>query len=143
MTDRSKTIKRISVPMVIVGVVMCFCVAIFGGDKDRDSKDSTTTKPSVTAEQQVKSYTFRTQKSLDDHFRKHGADTYSKSAEEYLEKANAVINNPDALKKIESDEGDGDRVFYIEDTDEIVFLSEDNYIRTYFICSGKDYFDRQ
>jgi len=133
--------------MLIVGVLICFAVAVFGGDKER--KTVTTSKkqtsPKTTVSEEVKNgfYYFRNEKSLNDHFKKHGADTYSKTKEEYLQKANDVINNPNALTKIESDEGDGDRIFYIEKTDEIVFLSTDNYIRTYFICSGKDYFDRQ
>ena len=132
--------------MIIVGVLMCFAVAIFGGDKESEKPNSskqTTSKTTVSEINENDFYSFRSEKSLKEHFKKHGADTYSKSAEEYLQKANDVINNPDALTKIESDEDDGDRIFYIEKTDEIVFLSTDNYIRTYFICSGKDYFDRQ
>ena len=94
-----------------------------------------------TSEQNTAFYNFRTEQLLEEHFQKHGADTYCKTSSEYLAKANAVINNPNALKKTEAEDGDG--VFYIEDTDEIVFLSTDGYIRTYFICSGKAYFDRQ
>lgn len=132
--------------MIIVGVLLCFAASYFGSEKDADITKTTaptTTKTSVEDVSQSDFYYFRNEKNLKDHFKKHGADTYCKSKEEYLEKANAVINSPDALTKIESDEGDGDRIFYIEKTDEIVFLSTDNYIRTYFICSGKDYFDRQ
>ena len=63
-------------------------------------------------------------------------------AEEYLAAANAVIANPDALTKTETE--DGDMVYYVEDTNEFVVLSTDGYIRTYFYPdSGKRYFDRQ
>ena len=54
---------------------------------------------------------------------------------------NEVISNPAALHKLEAE--DNDHVYYIESTDEIVFLSQDGYIRTYFKCGGRDYFDRQ
>lgn len=145
MSDKKDTAKKMSIPMIIIGVVMCFAVAIFGGDKESDtqtaSKKQTSTKATATEKVRTELYNFRTEKSLNDHFKKHGADTYSKNEDEYLQKANEVINNPDALTKTEAE--DGDRVFYIEETDEIVFLSTDGYIRTYFICSGKDYFDRQ
>lgn len=137
---------KISLPIVIVGVLLCFYAAVFGhGDKNTvpDTTASQTGTSVTQTQQKARNYSFKSKKSLNEHFEKHGADTYCKSAEEYLEKANAVINNPDALTKIETDDGDGDRVFYIEETDEIVFLSTDDYIRTYFICSGKDYFDRQ
>ncbi len=143
--NRKNNATKISLPLIVIGVAMCFYVAIFGrGDADTATKNTASSnqqKTTVTELQQARQYSFRTEKSLKDHFKKHGADTYCKSAEEYLEKANAVINNPNALYKTEAE--DGDSIFYIEETDEIVFLSTDGYIRTYFICSGKDYFDRQ
>lgn len=56
-----------------------------------------------------------------------------------MRKANDVINNPDVLQKTEAE--DGDKVFFLADTDEIVFLSTDGYIRTYFIADYA-YFQR-
>ena len=91
--------------------------------------------------QNTKEYTFRTQKQFIGHFEKHGEEVGCKSKEEYLAAANAVINNPNALHKLEAE--DDDHIYYLEDTNEIVFLSQDGYIRTYFICSGKAYYDRQ
>jgi pyocin large subunit-like protein len=56
--------------------------------------------------------------------------------------ASAVINSPDALHKIEAE--DGDSVFYIEETNELVILSTEGYIRTYFKPEdGIDYYNRQ
>lgn len=86
-------------------------------------------------------YTFRKPSYLTEHFEKHGAEVGAASELEYLQMANAVISNPNALHKLEAE--DNDHVYYIEATNEIVFLSQDGYIRTYFICSGKAYFDRQ
>ncbi|MBQ1519606.1 MAG: hypothetical protein IIZ53_07130 [Ruminococcus sp.] len=91
-------------------------------------------------------YHFRSKRQLNEHYEKHGAefngDFDYKSAEEYEEGASDVINNDDALFKYEKE--DGDEVYYIEDTNEFVILSNDGFIRTYFRPnSGKKYFDRQ
>ena len=93
------------------------------------------------ASTEEKTYTFRKPSNLTQHFEKHGEEMGYKTEEEYLAGANAVINNPNALHKLEAE--DNDHIYFIEATNEIVFLSQDGYIRTYFICSGKDYFDRQ
>ncbi|WP_051656693.1 hypothetical protein [Butyrivibrio sp. AE3004] len=93
------------------------------------------------SETKNKEYTFRSQNKLFEHYEKHGIDMGFVNENEYLEAANALINNPDALHKNEAD--DGDDIYYLEATDEIAFVSTDGYIRTYFICSGKDYYDRQ
>ena len=85
-------------------------------------------------------YDFRRPKNLTEHFEKHGEEMGIKSESDYLERANAVINNPASLHKHEAE--DGDDVYFLESTGEIVFLSQDGYIRTYFI-SDKDYYDRQ
>ncbi len=91
-------------------------------------------------------YYFRTEKQLNQHFEKHGGEFGEEfgyeTAEDYELGASDVINDPDALFKLEAEDGDG--VYYLEDTNEFVILSEDGYIRTYFRPSaGKDYFDRQ
>ncbi len=85
-------------------------------------------------------YTFRTSKQLTSHFQKHGSEVGAKSEFEYVDMANAVINNPAALHKTESE--DGDSVYFLNSTGEIVFVSTDGFIRTYFI-SDYDYFNRQ
>lgn len=91
-------------------------------------------------------YFFRTEKQLNQHFEKHGGEFGEEfgyeTAEDYEIGASDVINDPDALFKYEAEDGDG--VYYIEDTNEFVILSEDGYIRTYFRpTAGKAYFDRQ
>lgn len=91
-------------------------------------------------------YYFRNERLLKDHFSKHGSefegDFDYRTAEDYEKGASDVINNPDALYKLESE--DNDHVYYIEETNEFVVLSQDGYIRTYFRPSaGKKYFDRQ
>lgn len=85
---------------------------------------------------------FRSNKLLEQHFQKHGIDMGFGSAEEYEKSASAVVSNPEALHKIEAE--DGDDVYYIERTNEFVVVSTDGFLRTYFNPDrGKDYFDRQ
>ena len=72
----------------------------------------------------------------------HGIEMGFTSPEAYEQAAAAVVQNKDALHKLE--EEDGDDVYYLESTNEFVIVSTDGYIRTYFYPSnGKDYFDRQ
>lgn len=94
-----------------------------------------------TAPVQV-TYYFRNSNLLNQHYEKHGIEMGFGSAEEYQAAASAVIINPNALSKIEAE--DGDFVYYVEATNEFVVLSTDGYIRTYFLPSGgKAYYDRQ
>ena len=104
----------------------------------------TSTQGSQSTDESVDhvTYRFRSQKLLDQHYKKHGEEMGFASAEEYEAAASDVINSPDALYKVEAEDGDG--VYYIEATNEFVILSTDGYIRTYFLPSGgKSYFDRQ
>ncbi len=83
---------------------------------------------------------FRNEKTLREHYKKHGIEMDFDSPEAYVAAANAVVNNPAALHKNEKE--DGDDVYFLEDTGEIVFVSTDGYLRTYFL-SDLDYFNRQ
>ena len=85
---------------------------------------------------------FRTPEKLIKHFEEHKKATACKTVEEYLIKANAVIQNPKVKIKIETDEDDNDKVYYLSQTGEIVFISEDGFIRTYYIADD-EYFERQ
>ena len=87
-------------------------------------------------------YTFRKQSLFEQHFEKHGAEMGYSNKEDYLAGANRVINDPNSLHKTE--EEDGDDIYYLESTNEIVFVSQDGYIRTYFNPSrGIDYYNKQ
>lgn len=87
-------------------------------------------------------YTFRSEDLLEEHYQKHGVEMGFATKEAYVSAANAVIHSPDALHKLEAE--DGDDVYYLEATNEFVIVSTDGYIRTYFYPNdGKDYFDRQ
>lgn len=98
-----------------------------------------TTETTVT---ETASYTFRSEDQYISHYEKHGIEMGFASAEEYLAAANKVISSPDALHKLEAE--DNDHIYYLEETNEFVVLSQDGYIRTYFLPSaGIDYFNRQ
>lgn len=86
------------------------------------------------------SYHFRNRTRLDEHYEKHGIEMGFSSAQEYEAAAAKVISDPGALTKYEAE--DGDEVYFIESTGEIVFVAPGNIIRTYFIAD-KAYFDRQ
>lgn len=88
------------------------------------------------------SVTFRNSKLLNEHYEKHGIDMGFPDAASYEKAASAVVTNPDALHKIEKE--DGDDVYYVEATNEFVIVSTDGYIRTYFLPdSGIKYFNKQ
>ncbi len=89
---------------------------------------------------QAGTLTFRSEERLQSHYEKHGVQMGFSSAEEYLAAANAVVSNPEALHKLEAE--DGDDVYYLESTGEFVVVSQKGYIRTYYLAD-KDYFDRQ
>lgn len=82
---------------------------------------------------------FRGADRLSSHFGKHGAEVGCSTEPEYVAAANAVVANDAALQK---EEADGDDIYYLEETGELVVVSTKGYIRTYFI-SDLDYFGRQ
>ncbi len=104
--------------------------------------EAPTATPTAKPENTGKKYRFRNYKLLDQHYEKHGIEMGFANREDYEKAASDVINNPKALHKTESE--DGDYVYYVEETNEFVVLSRDGYIRTYFLPSqGKKYYDRQ
>jgi|GEM_PF-417481 len=116
---------------------------------EQTSKPETTT--TTKAEEQSKPesskeevfYYFRNQGLYDSHYEKHGHEFGNITKEEYLQKANDLINSdsPDILTKYEDD---GDFMYFNKKTDEFLVLAPDGYIRTYFIPDdGIDYWNRQ
>lgn len=106
-----------------------------GSSSQKDSGSKSTESTQATG-----NLTFRNEERLQEHYEKHGIDMGFASAEDYLAAANAVVANPNALHKTESD--DGDDVYYLEDTEEFVVVSKKGYIRTYYLAN-KDYYNRQ
>ena len=107
-----------------------------------EKSDSASKKSDGASEKSDKSYKFRSEKYLNQHYEKHGKEMGFKSAKEYEEAASAVVNNKNALHKTEKE--DGDDVYYLADTNEFVIVSGDGYLRTYFTPdAGMDYYNRQ
>lgn len=131
----------------LVTLAILFIVAIFGakaGDIPflSDMVGNTKVEQTTEAKKVDIIYTFRTEKNLKEHFEKHGNEFDYDSEEEYLQGANRVIQSKDVLHKHE--EEDGDDVYYLEESNEIVIVGTNGHIRTYFKPSdGKDYYNRQ
>lgn len=105
------------------------------------TKKQETSKPESSKEEVF--YYFRNQGLYDSHYEKHGHEFGNITKEEYLQKANDLINSdsPDILTKYEDD---GDFMYFNKKTDEFLVLAPDGYIRTYFIPDdGIDYWNRQ
>ncbi len=86
--------------------------------------------------------TFRTQRQLEDHYRRHGGELGYRSMDDYVSGANAVISRPGNMSSLQND---GDTQYLNPDTCEYVVVSRDQYIRTYF-RPNRDcvrYFERQ
>lgn len=89
----------------------------------------------------TKSYSFRSDQYLLEHFNKHGSLLGFVTKESYLAGANAVIKSSSAFSRTQSD---GDTAYFLQSSNEFVVLSTDGYIRTYFKpTDGIDYFYRQ
>lgn len=87
-------------------------------------------------------YKFRSDKLWQEHYEKHGIEMGFDSPQDYLMAANKVIENKEALHKLEAE--DGDDVYYLEETNEFAIVSTDGYLRTYFYpAGGIEYFNRQ
>ena len=130
--------KKLPFIIGLIAVIVLFVIALPGlsGGGDQPGPED----PGNTDE--YVQYTFRNNKLLEEHFEKHGIEMGFSSKEEYQQSASDVANNPEALHKLEKE--DGDDVYYLEETNEFVVISTDGFIRTYFCPdSGKKYYDKQ
>lgn len=128
--------------MAVIAIILA-AAASLGNNEDTGAHNTSDSSVSFTESDSSDGYSalsFRNKERLDEHYEKHGIEMGFSSAEEYELAAAAVVNSPDALYKLEAE--DNDSVYFIEATGEIVFVSGDGYIRTYFIAD-MDYFDRQ
>ena len=151
MKNLSPNAKKILLSVIVLILTAVFTSCGLGGTDSGNNTSTgnsvnttapvTQTSESVNAQKEhFDGYTFRSSKQLTSHFEKHGAEVGAENENEYVDMANAVINNPSAMYKTEAE--DGDHVYFIKSTGEIVFLSTDGFIRTYFIAD-EDYFNRQ
>lgn len=142
--------KIIYILAVVCLFTLCGCVTVeftdsgmnnFSSDAATDGKTTVEMATDVSEETEIQ-YVFRNDSLWKDHFIKHGEEFPYETKEDYLAGANKALSNPDILHKLEGE--DGDHVYYLEETNEIIFVSKDGYIRTYFKpTKGKKYFDKQ
>ncbi len=85
-------------------------------------------------------YTFYDTASMVSHYVKHGKEVGCDSMENYLCKANSVIKNPKALKKIQKT--DGDTAYFYPPAGDFAVVAKAGYIRTYF-KADLHYFNKQ
>lgn len=122
--------RRLAVFLLAAFLSFALCLPGCASPADRADQDSAT----------ASHLAFRTEEKLQQHFDKHGWETGTANADEYLAAANAVIANPDAEHKLQAE--DGDDLYYLDPTGEFVVVSPEGYIRTYFITDHA-YFERQ
>lgn len=124
--------RRVSVIFCVLAILY---FAVFGQQNEGTPVDNKQQDTEIV-------YTFRSEELFESHYEKHGMEMGFATPDDYLEGANLVIADPDALHKTEAE--DGDDVYFLEDTNEFVVVSTDGYIRTYFEPEdGIEYFERQ
>lgn len=129
-----------------IALVICIIAALYGTGNLPQGGQGESTSVQQSQERQAGTqeivYTFRSKDQLEDHYERHGREMGYPDEQSYVEGANRVVASPDALHKLEKE--DGDDVYYLEETNEFVIVSTRGYIRTYFEPEdGIDYYNRQ
>lgn len=128
--------KILTTIVIIFGIILCTITGINEIQKLYNVFENDTSVIQDT------SYSFRNENLLNEHFAKHSSEFNYTTTEEYVSGANEVINNGNSLHKTEKE--DGDDVYYLQSTNEIVIVSTDGYIRTYFKPDDKiNYYNEQ
>jgi len=142
MTKKKRLLYVVlAVVLIIAGIYMDKGASVKDDVKEELTADVTESTFETSQEDYVEYY-FRNDDLLEQHYEKHGMEMGFESMEAYEDAACAVVYHPDVLTKTEKE--DGDYVYYVEETNEFVVISQDGYIRTYFNPSaGIDYFNRQ
>lgn len=144
MAHSNKNNPRTLLEKAIYGIVVlaiALAGALFGGQAVNTGAPAPQEAASRQEQtEQASSLTFRNEDRLESHYLKHGIDMGYDSADDYQAGANAVIFNPNVLHKTQAE--DGDDVYFLKKTGEFVVVSQQGYIRTYFIAD-EDYYDRQ
>ena len=142
MTKKKRLLYVVlAVVLIIAGIYMDKGAAVKDNAKSLLTAGATESTFESSSEDYVEYY-FRNDDLLEQHYEKHGMEMGFESMEAYEEAACAVVYHPDVLTKTERE--DGDYVYYVEETNEFVVISQDGYIRTYFNPSaGIDYYNRQ
>ena len=130
--------------IIVLAIIMVIGMSInkyFTGSVTLNSQD-TAKQSETTDSKNDQLYEFYDEEHLQEHFEKHRDEFDYSSAEEYEKGANRVIYTFGVLHKKEKE--DNDDIYYRVNTNELVIVSSDGYIRTYFKPEdGMAYYDRQ
>ena len=123
---------RFTLPTIILDLIGVFAIAFLAKIKNHiDIQEfDTSSYP----------HTFYDIESMTEHYIKHGKETKCEDMEEYLYKANSVIQGKNTMSKKQKE--DGDTAYFNPQTNEFVVVARAGYIRTYFIAS-LSYYNKQ
>ena len=146
--------------LIILGVIICFLSftavmyssiremrrnyqeAVANGEIEPPSPNAQVARirERRAAKTEGEAYTFSSIDIRDELYESFGTDRGFSYAEKYEHGASSVINDSDAIMKIERESAD--RIYYVEATNELVVLSYDGFIKGYYCPKeGKEYFD--
>lgn len=127
---------------MLFAVVALFIFSLATGNRIMKNNQNSANVTTGAVENAGETLIFRNFELLTEHYEKHGKEMGYTSAEDYLAGANEVIYNPESLHKKEAE--DGDDVYFLQETSDLVIVSTDGYIRTYFRPEdGIAYYNRQ
>lgn len=127
---------------MLFAVVALFIFSLATGNRIMKNYQNPANVTTGAAEGAGETLIFRNFELLTEHYEKHGKEMGYTSAEDYLAGANEIIYNPESLHKKEAE--DGDDVYFLQETSDLVIVSTDGYIRTYFRPEdGIAYYNRQ
>ena len=133
--NKSKTFRNIIIVALLL--LLSFIGKVFNIDLDALNIGSI-----LQSQQTGTVLEFRNDNLWEEHFIKHGSEFGYSTKEEYLKGANEVVAS--AYSKHKKEAEDGDDIYYDTENNEIVFVSEDGYIRTYVKpTDGINYYNRQ
>lgn len=137
INSKNKSKKFRNIIIVAVVLLLSFIGKVFNIDLDALNIGSI-----LQSQQTGTVLEFRNDNLWEEHFLKHGGEFGYTTKEDYLEGANEVVTSASSKHKQEAE--DGDDIYYDAENNEIVFVSKDGYIRTYFKPSdGIEYYNRQ
>ena len=127
---------------MLCAVAALFIFSLATGNRIMKNYENPANVTTGAAEDAGETLIFRNFELLTEHYEKHGKEMGYTSAEDYLAGANEIIYNPESLHKKEAE--DGDDVYFLQETSDLVIVSTGGYIRTYFRPEdGIAYYNRQ
>jgi hypothetical protein len=113
------------------------------GDDTASTRAPSATKSSNRADPRLRQIGFTSRRSLDEHWRKHGAEFGNPTLEEYLAMAQDLRDAPLSKRVIEAPQSNGSIARFDRQSGAFMAFNDDLTIRTYFRPNGgESYFQR-